>query len=181
MSAGHAFVRPGQVAPHLPPPDQCARCGQPEDAHGTGAELAARRTAATAVLADFGRYDRGEVSNAGGIFDWSTAAHRLAAELRSLLEQLGAEDAARANGHVTRINPLPGSHVRVDGVAEIIPEDVGTVLGALSDAAGFLEERGGQWCEDCNTHPAGVCEDHGQDLEYSGRYRSLGRALGDDR
>jgi len=177
MSAGHAFVRPGQVAPHLPPPDQCVRCGQPENAHGTGAELAARRTAAAAALTDFHRWIRGETIPG----DWQTWAARLAAEVGSLLEQMGAGDAVAANGHVTRINPLPGSHVRVDGVAEIIPEDVGTVLGTLSDAAGFLEERGGHWCEDCLAHPAGVCEDHGQDLDYATRYRALGRALGDDR
>ena len=30
---GHGFVRPGQVAPDLPPPDNCMRCGQPEAAH----------------------------------------------------------------------------------------------------------------------------------------------------
>lgn len=29
----HAFIRPGQVAPDLPAPDNCVRCGQPEAAH----------------------------------------------------------------------------------------------------------------------------------------------------
>jgi len=29
----HEFIRPGQVAPHLPAPDHCAQCGQPEAAH----------------------------------------------------------------------------------------------------------------------------------------------------
>jgi hypothetical protein len=33
MSAGHAFVRPGQVAPDLPAPDNCVRCGLTEAAH----------------------------------------------------------------------------------------------------------------------------------------------------
>ena len=89
--SGHPFVRPGQVAPHLPAPDACVRCGQPEAAHGTGAELRARRTAAAAALADFGRYSSGEAIAAGGIFDWQTAALRLAAELQSLLGQLDAE------------------------------------------------------------------------------------------
>ena len=55
------------------------------------AELAARRTAAAAVLADFGRYASGEVFSANGIADWQTAALRLAAELRSVLDQLGSE------------------------------------------------------------------------------------------
>ena len=29
----HPFVSPGQVAPHLPAPDNCVRCGQPRAAH----------------------------------------------------------------------------------------------------------------------------------------------------
>jgi len=32
---GHPFVRPGQVARHLPPPDNCVTCGQPEYMHAT--------------------------------------------------------------------------------------------------------------------------------------------------
>jgi hypothetical protein len=34
---GHPFVRPGQVAPDCPAPDQCVSCGQPEAAHCGGA------------------------------------------------------------------------------------------------------------------------------------------------
>jgi len=44
-------------------------------------ELAARRTAAAAVLADFGRSGRGELICG----DWQDWALRLAAELRSLI------------------------------------------------------------------------------------------------
>jgi hypothetical protein len=36
--AGHAFVRPGQVAADLPAPDACVRCGRPEAGHGDGGE-----------------------------------------------------------------------------------------------------------------------------------------------
>jgi len=36
--SAHAFVRPGQVAPDLPAPDACVRCGLPAAAHGPGAE-----------------------------------------------------------------------------------------------------------------------------------------------
>lgn len=36
----HGFVRPGQVAPDLPPPDQCVTCGQPETAHQDPARAA---------------------------------------------------------------------------------------------------------------------------------------------
>ena len=29
----HAYVKPGQVGPEFPPPDQCVSCGQPRLAH----------------------------------------------------------------------------------------------------------------------------------------------------
>lgn len=57
-----------------------------------------RSSQAAAALADFGRYSRAESVNAGGIFDWQSAALRLAAELGSLLDQLGAETPGPAAG-----------------------------------------------------------------------------------
>jgi len=33
-TTGHEFIRPGQVAPESPAPDNCVQCGQPEGAHG---------------------------------------------------------------------------------------------------------------------------------------------------
>jgi hypothetical protein len=156
MSAGHAFVRPGQVAAGLPPPDACVRCGLPEHAHGTGAELAARRTAAGAVLADFGRFSSGETVNAAGIADWQTAALRLSAELRSVLDQLAAE-------------PAPP--------ALILSESNGALLGqALADAIAFREPAG--ICPACDVHPAGLCDDHAGDLDTTDAYLALARELG---
>ena len=35
----HSFVRPGQVDPDLPPPDNCVRCGLPEREHGARQRL----------------------------------------------------------------------------------------------------------------------------------------------
>lgn len=33
MAVGHDFVRPGQVDPSTPPPDNCVACGEPERDH----------------------------------------------------------------------------------------------------------------------------------------------------
>lgn len=117
-------------------------------------------------------------------------AVRLHVTLAGLIEAVDA--AARAgvgaragevagNGVVTRVNRLPGTHVRVDGVAEVVPEDVGIVLGALATAADCLEERASQTCLDCGTDAAELCLEHEADLADATSYRSLSRALGDDR
>jgi hypothetical protein len=58
------------------------------------AELDARRVAAAAVLADFDRWEHGDVFSVDGAGDWPAWAERLAAHLRSLLEQLDADTAA---------------------------------------------------------------------------------------
>ena len=52
-------------------------------------------------------------------------------------------------------------------------QDRATVLGALSDAAGLLEQRGAQWCGDCTAHPAELCEDCAADLDAATSYRAL--------
>lgn len=93
--SGHVFVRPGQVAPHPPPPDNCMVCGQPEAAHVT-AELQARRTAAAAVAADFDREIDAYLDRPAGTAgpDYSTWAVRMRAELRSLLEDEKPDPAA---------------------------------------------------------------------------------------
>lgn len=33
MAVGHGFVRPGQVDPSTPPPDNCVACGESERVH----------------------------------------------------------------------------------------------------------------------------------------------------
>ena len=95
MSAtqSHPFVRPGQIAPHLPAPDNCMRCGQPERDH-VSAELAARRTAAAAVVADYEAALK--ATNDARRIHWADWASRMAAELRSVLAQLDAEQAKAA-------------------------------------------------------------------------------------
>ena len=87
--SGHQFVRPGQVAPDRPAPDNCVVCGLPEAAHRS-AELAARITAAAAVATDFDREVDTYLDRPPGTAapDYSRWAFRMRAELRSLLEQI---------------------------------------------------------------------------------------------
>jgi hypothetical protein len=35
-------------------------------------------------------------------------------------------------------------------------------------------------CQDCEAHPAGLCDDHGEDLDRTDAYLALARALGID-
>jgi hypothetical protein len=62
--------------------------------HQVSAELAARRTAATAVAADFDREVDAYLDRPPGTAgpDYSRWAFRMRAELRSLLDQLAAEE-----------------------------------------------------------------------------------------
>jgi hypothetical protein len=136
-----------------------------------GAELHARRTAAAAVLADFNReLHTAPLSSPPPMGTW---ALRLSWALESLLESGQADDDIR--GSRTASGTDPG------GVTTIVPADLGVVLGALADAATFHEERATSWCVTCRDHPANLCEEHAADLDAVARYRSLGRALGDDR
>jgi hypothetical protein len=157
-----------------------------------------RRTAARAVLARFDdevtAYSTGAVDNVPEP-DWRSWAWHLAAQLRTLLlvtgEQAATLEVARdalldepqptpGNGRVTRINPLPGSHVRVDGVAEIVPEDVATLLDALEVAADYKRDRA-ETCPDCDGAPAGspdICGTCESRLHLAGLYDQLAERLG---
>ena len=73
----HPFVRPGQVAAHLPAPDNCMRCGQLEAAHAAQPRLDgtvpiltpdADRATLTAIRAVF------------EVFDWETDDRQYALE-----------------------------------------------------------------------------------------------------
>lgn len=85
------------------------------------AEMAARRTAAAALLADFYRE-----ANAFGVD--GALAYRVAAELRSLLKELD-RPRPRVDGSQSV------TWVGVDGTATLAHDDRLTVLGALSAAA----------------------------------------------
>ena len=87
---GHGYVRPGQVAPDLPPPDACVRCGQPEAAH-RGAGLA-EAVAARAMLADFRRISYEYTVGTLAEPDWFSLALRLGQHLELLLNAIGSAE-----------------------------------------------------------------------------------------
>lgn len=121
------------------------------------AELEARRTAATAVLADFKAAVDDFVRGTSGdeppaYVDW---AFRLSSELQSLL---GCTD--------------PGG-------VYLTPDDLATVLAALGDATEGHEYRASLTCADCQIHPAELCDDHGAGLDAAAAYRHLTARLED--
>jgi hypothetical protein len=151
--SGHAFVRPGQVAPHLLPPDNCMVCGHPEAAH-VSAELAARRTAAAAVADDFKRETDAYIDAGGPRPDFGSWAWRLHTELRLVLDRLDAGE------------PGPLEHLGQRGI----------LRQALTDAIAYRDPSG--ICPDCDAHPAGLCSDHAEDLDKTDAYLELARSLG---
>jgi hypothetical protein len=51
------------------------------------------------------------------------------------------------------------------------------ILGqALADAIAYRTPQGS--CPDCDVHPAGLCEDHADDLDRTDAYLYLARQLG---
>ena len=120
----------------------------------SGAELAARITAARAALGDFRQAGLDALADPSPKWepDWASWAHRLAAELRGLLDR-------------------PAAAAALDAAALSI------VFGALDDAAAYREHRGGAECSRCDAHPAGLCEDHGEDMARAAGYRALAREL----
>jgi hypothetical protein len=122
------------------------------------AELAARRTAAAAILADF----RAEVARsplsqppAGS---W---ALRLAIAVDQLLEASDGQAAQAA---------MPAALL-------LLSESNEAVLGqALADAIAHRTPQG--ICPECDEHPAGLCEDHADDLDRTDAYLALARELG---
>jgi hypothetical protein len=147
--AGHAFRRPGQVAPDLPAPDACVICGQPGAVHLPAAERAARVTAAAAALGDFRRFEDGSALCG----DWAVWSGRLAAALGSVLEV--ATGTAGASLHAAQL---------------------ATLGHALADAAQYRQPSGA--CADCDVHPAGLCPPHAADLDRADDYAALARQLG---
>jgi hypothetical protein len=112
------------------------------------AEMAARRTAAAAALADFRRE-----SDAFGVD--GALVYRLAAELGSVLDQLEAEDAP---------------------VLVLTAGNEAVLEQALADAVAYRYPAGA--CPLCDQHPAGLCEDHADDLDRTDAYLALARDLG---
>ena len=156
---GHPFVGPGQVAPNLPAPDNCMVCGQPEAAHGTDG-LAARVTAAQAVLDDFQR-STGKYGAGVPAADWLQWSLQLAQQLQQVLGTIGEPPSVSA-----RPGPL-----ELLGAEAILRQ-------ALTDAIEFRDSRLDAECILCELDPRGLCPDHESDLEQADAYLSLARELG---
>lgn len=115
------------------------------------AELAARITAALAVLGDFRRAEGSEFSGQQPRPDWMAWAQRLAWALTDVLTEAGKASALTA-------------------------EHLVTIGQALADAATYRDPSGA--CPDCEAHPAGLCEDHAADFDKTDAYLQLAKALG---
>jgi heme A synthase len=106
------------------------------------AQLAARLTMARVIAADYAQLP---ASDEAARHDWREWAARLHAALAGLLVAIDAVTSATG----------------IAGTALLAPADVGTVLGALTDAADWRAARG--------------------DRDTLARYRGLSYRLGDDR
>jgi hypothetical protein len=59
----------------------------------------------------------------------------------------------------------------------VVTDEQSEVLGqALADAISYRTPEG--FCRDCETHPAGLCDDHAADLDLTDAYLGLARELG---
>lgn len=119
----------------------------------SGAELAARITAARAVAADFGRADDGYLDHGGTRPDYSSWAHRLASALGGLLPMIGHAE------------PQDGQLAEMAGTRALPPGWQSTMRQALRDAIGY-----------CGIKASGPGS--GEFLEQIGLYQSLARELG---
>jgi hypothetical protein len=168
------------------------------------AEMAARRTAAAAVAADF-HTAMVAFQRSGPMPDYQLWAHRLETELRSLLAQLEDEKPHPATepaklaairavlGQVLndefadrqyaleRIEQIAGtsrtaSGPELGGGAYVSAADLGGVLAGIADAASYLEYV--PECEDCDASPSDLCEPHAAELDTAAAYRALWARLG---
>jgi hypothetical protein len=128
----------------------------------TGAELAARRTAAAAVLADFHAaavaFQRG-----GERPDHAMWALRLEQHLRYVLDGLDVEAAVM----LTR-----------DEAVMLTRDEAAMVADALADAETYRMAEASALCADCEKHPSGACEACLDDVAAAQAYHDLAEQLG---
>jgi hypothetical protein len=169
------------------------------------AELAARRTAAAAVLADYRAAAASAPLSRPPGPEWTL---RLASMLDLLLDALsGAEDEDGLEpycaecGHWIGLFPAAGGwkHYRGDprgGKRELYdaghdpapawteppgrvlsPADVAVAARALEEAAAYRRDRVIAWCYDCTCAAAGACEAHLDDLDQADAYDQVAGML----
>jgi hypothetical protein len=157
------------------------------------AELAARRTAAAAVLADYQHQapaaDASERAMWGArladmlalvlAIDAEPEPGKLAA-IRQVLADFDWERDDRQYA-LERIDQIAGasraaSGPELGGGAYISPADLPVLGHALADATTYRDPAG--VCPDCDKHPAALCADHAEDLNRTDAYLALARELG---
>ena len=117
----------------------------------SGAELAARITAAAAVLGDFRRAEVADADWNGPAMPWATWADRLASMLGAVLDVAGQGPA-------------------------LTPQQRDVLGQVLADAVYYRDPQG--ICADCDDSPSGTCQDHAADLDKTDAYLALARSLG---
>jgi hypothetical protein len=123
------------------------------------AELAARRTAAEAVLADYRRaLTTKPPGNGHGLYYWAT---RLSGVLADVLSEL-------SRAELTQAEP---------GGAYLAPGDMRTVLDALDVAADYKRDRAAN-CPDCDASPADLCSTCAWRLHMADGYDDLAKRIG---
>lgn len=64
-----------------------------------------------------------------------------------------------------------------ENLVTITTAQVRVAVKALEDAEGYRRLRADQWCGNCETAPAGACDDHLNDLDLADAYRGLADEL----
>jgi hypothetical protein len=62
----------------------------------------------------------------------------------------------------------------------IAPADAVTIRQALAEAERTRRDRAASWCDACQGHPAGACDQHVDDLDVADAYRALAAELAED-
>lgn len=104
------------------------------------------------------------------------------AAIRGLLDAFDWE-VGEARKLIERIEQIAGSSrtgsgIEPGGAGYLTPADLGTVRGALADAAVLLSQRALSPCDGCTASPGDLCEPHSGDLAQADAYRSLAAKLG---
>jgi hypothetical protein len=153
-TADHAFTRPGQVAPDLPAPDACVRCGLAVAAHlpGPGDILEPYCSACGEWVGLF-----------FGLEDWQ--------HFRGDGAPGGQRDLYEADHPAEVAWTVPAGRT-------LSPAALALLWAALTDAIEYRRPAGD--CPDCESHPAGLCEPHADELDQADMFAALAKQLGAD-
>lgn len=181
----HGFVRPGQVAPDRPAPDECVRCGWPEAGHRPADPPPFSRDLSGDLLA---------ISpNRISVPDDQPAAELdpepdLEPYCEACGEWIGLFSGLEGWQHF-RGDGAPGGQRELydaDHPAEVVwtvpvgrklsPAALALLWAALKDATEYRRASVGN-CPDCESHPAGLCEPHADELDQADLFAALAKRL----